>query len=177
MDGKLQRMLVAVAAVTLFGCQKGSSKEESKSSGKESSGPPEFAEFNKGADLLDVPKKAGEKCPKPGIRIVGKTTAVICAEGKKAEIVECKGPKGIAPKEILPECDIRGNAEGDPCAPLFAISECEGTKKKFSCDFSFDKDTAMGKVKIETCNGPKGCYREKIDKELGEMVECDQGVP
>ncbi len=153
--------------------KKASGKSSAKASADASSGgaagPAEFKEYNLGADLLKIPSKGGEMCPSPGMRLLSKTKMISCIDGKPAQEMECKGPKGLTlDGGVMPACDISKNAAGDLCHILVADSGCDG-KKRVTCDLDIEKMDAPPKVVIKECK--KACVMKK-DGEI-ETAECE----
>lgn len=99
--------------------------------------------------------KAGDSC-KPGEGACSEApAALVCVDGKLAPTT-CKGADGCTPRPF--RCDFRGNAPGDPCieAEQGATYCGPGWKSRVTC--------VNGKVAVEQCDGPAGCYADGTSK-------------
>jgi hypothetical protein len=138
---------------------------------KNQAGLEEFKTLNDDADRYKIPFKAGETCPPTGglgggVRILTKSSILYCNDGKPAVVTECKGPKGVSKNEEGGwRCDFSGNAEGDVCHSSVATATCRD-KTFIECQSGLNG--GAGKIHIETCKGPKGCFIS------GDMAQCDK---
>ncbi len=77
-------------------------------------------------------------------------TALVCTGGSYVAAA-CKGPDGCVASGGAVACDVRGNAEGEPCLDT-------GDKRGVcSVDKKSELTCVGGKTKVEACQGRGGC--------------------
>lgn len=104
--------------------------------------------------------KPGDACRAEQSSCAGPTAGLVCESGTLMAVA-CKGPDGCRAGEQGVQCDIRGDAPGDPCAGV-ANACAPGGKARVEC--------LQRAIQVSPCRGPRGCYAE------GEKVECDRSV-
>jgi len=108
---------------------------------------------------LSCKPKAGGKCDGGKSACADNRSALICSSGAYVA-VSCKGGGGCADNDGIVQCDLGGDADGEPCVDL-------GDHALYC---TADKDHAAtckgGKVSVIECDG-KGCFPD------GDKMRCD----
>ncbi len=108
-------------------------------------------------------KKAGDSCAKGEAACKDDRTTLSCQDGKFIES-PCKGANGCKVEGATVDCDISGNANGDPCS-----KEEEGNTA-CSGDGKSQIECKGGAYVVHPCRGPDGC------KQTGMMANCDVSI-
>lgn len=105
---------------------------------------------------------AGSACKGKTGLCKGDSTALICNDGKYAEVA-CRGPKGCSISGGNMSCDSSLNSEDDKCPAVWeGTGSCRGTSKWVGCH--------DGAYVVLDCRGKTAC------KQTGTTSNCDQGV-
>jgi hypothetical protein len=112
--------------------------------------------------IVGCKPKAGRKC-NGGAACANEHTELACVDGQYVAM-PCKGPDGCVASDNVASCDIRGNAEGDPCVAA------GGSTKTCAPDGKTQVECAAGKIKVTLCDGPMGCTGS------GESTSCNRKI-
>ncbi|MCC6214955.1 MAG: hypothetical protein IT376_08810 [Polyangiaceae bacterium] len=102
---------------------------------------------------------AGSSCDRGDGRCLDAQRMLKCQGGRLVEM-PCKGKGGCALGPKGPDCDLSGNADGDPCSTDDeGIAACADDKTLVAC--------RSGKFVRAACKGPDGCVQQ------GANAVCD----
>jgi hypothetical protein len=111
--------------------------------------------------------QTGAKCVGELVPICGDPSTELYCDAGSWQPIACKGPDGCRADMAATQgvaCDIRGNANGDPCVEGQHRSMCSPDKtSRIRCT---DK-----KTEAVVCDGPGGCVEE------GAKVSCSRRPP